>query len=153
LNSVRLRMIADVPVGVLLSGGIDSSLIAALAAETSSHPIKTFTVSIPGNKDYDESRHARVIAKHFGTDHLEVAVSPTSVDVLPVFASQFDEPIGDSSIIPTYLLARAVRSHTKAALTGDGGDELFGGYVHYNALLWLSAIRPFVPSSVRAIAG
>jgi asparagine synthase (glutamine-hydrolysing) len=153
LDSLRLRMIADVSVGVLLSGGLDSSLITALSAEASTKRVKTFTISIPGHPRYDESRYARIVSAHFGTEHTEEEVSPASVDILPELARQFDEPLGDSSIIPTYLLSRAVRQHVKVALSGDGGDELFGGYLHYNLLLWLSLVRAVTPSLLRRVIG
>jgi asparagine synthase (glutamine-hydrolysing) len=151
LHSVRLRMIADVPVGVLLSGGIDSSIVAALSAEASSRPIKTFTLSIPGYKRFDETGYARLVATHLGSEHVEETLSPASVDLLPELARQFDEPLGDSSIVPTYLLSRSVRRHVKTVLSGDGGDELFGGYQHYNLLKWLSVFRAVVPSAIRSL--
>jgi asparagine synthase (glutamine-hydrolysing) len=153
LDSVRLRMIADVPVGILLSGGLDSSLVTAMAARASSGPVKTFTVRFPGHAAFDEGAQARIVADHFGTDHAELPVEPASPELLGVLARQFDEPIGDHAIVPTYLLSRAIRPHAKVALTGDGGDELFGGYRHYNLLLRLDRLRPLVPAGVRSLLG
>ena len=157
LDSVRLRLIADVPVGILLSGGIDSSLVTAMAAGVSSTPIRTFNVSFPGHRGFDEASYARIVAAHFGTKHTELAVEPTSVDLLPALARQYDEPIGDSSMLPTYLVSRLLRQHATVALSGDGGDELFAGYFHYDWLARLERLRGAVPGPLRreasAIAG
>jgi len=147
-DSVRRQLIADVPVGVLLSGGVDSSLVTAMAVRAKSK-VKTFTVRFPGHRLYDETEHARFIAKHFGTEHVELEAEQSSVDVLPVLARQFDEPIVDSSIIPTFLVSRLVRQHCTVALGGDGGDELFGGYVHYNRLLWMQERLGWIPRNIR----
>jgi asparagine synthase (glutamine-hydrolysing) len=148
-NAVRRQLVADVPVGILLSGGIDSSLITAMAARTSAAPVKTFTVSFPGHGSYDEGPYARMVADHFGTDHTELAAEPPSVDLLPVLARQYDEPIADSSIVPTFLVSRLIRRHATVALGGDGGDELFGGYPHYSWVQWQSGARRFVPAVLR----
>jgi len=129
-DAVRLRMRADVPIGVLLSGGTDSSLITAAAAGMSAAPVKTFTVSFPGTA-YDEADRAAGIAEHFGTQHCVLPVDRPSLDVLHDFAGDIDEPIGDSSFLPTYLVSRLTRQHVTVALGGDGGDELFAGYPHY----------------------
>jgi len=130
-SSVRLRLIADVPVGVMLSGGIDSSLVTAMAVRASSRPVKTFTVTFPGHAGFDEAPFARAVAAHFGTDHVEMPAEPASMDLLPELARQYDEPIADSSIVPTYLVSRLIRREATVALGGDGGDELFGGYPHH----------------------
>lgn len=149
LESVRLRLIADVPVGIMLSGGIDSSLVTAMAARVSSRPVKTFNVSFPGHGAYDEAPHARLVAQHFGTDHVELAAEPAVVDVLPELIRQYDEPLADSSMIPTFLVSRLIRQHATVALGGDGGDELFGGYPHYSWLEKHERIRRLVPPLVR----
>ena len=128
-DAVRLRMRADVPIGVLLSGGTDSSLITAAAAGMSAAPVKTFTVSFPGTA-YDEADRAAGIAEHFGTQHCVLPVDRPSLDVLHDFAGDIDEPIGDSSFLPTYLVSRLTRQHVTVALGGDGGDELFAGDPH-----------------------
>ena len=148
-DSVRLRLQADVPVGVLLSGGIDSSLITALAAEVSSQPVRTFTITFPGHGDFDEGPFARLVADHFGTDHTAFVAEPASLDLLPEMARQFDEPMADSSMIPTYLVSGLIRQHATVALGGDGGDELFGGYPHYSSLMGLQSARRFLPAPAR----
>ena len=153
LDSVRLRMIADVPVGILLSGGIDSSLITAMAARVSAKPVKTFTISFPGHGTYDEGPYARMVAEHFGTDHMELAAEPASVKLLPDLARQYDEPMADSSMVPTYLVSRMVRRHATVALGGDGGDELFGGYPHYSWIQQQEQVRRSIPKFVRAAVG
>ncbi|KAF1079114.1 MAG: Asparagine synthetase [glutamine-hydrolyzing] [Candidatus Rifleibacterium amylolyticum] len=129
-DSVKRQLVADVPVGVLLSGGIDSSLVTAMAVR-SSQRVKTFNVRFPGYGSYDETEHARLVAGHFGTEHIELEAGSVSPDLLPKLAAQYDEPINDSSMIPTFLVCQLVRQHCTVALGGDGGDELFGGYPHY----------------------
>lgn len=135
-DSVRRQMVSDVPVGVLLSGGVDSSLITAMAVRASDN-VKTFTIGFPGHKKLDESEHARLIARYFGTQHTELMADPASADLLPRLAHQFDEPMADSSMIPTFLVSQLVRQHCSVVLGGDGGDELFGGYGHYSRLRWM----------------
>ncbi len=147
--SVRRQLVADVPVGILLSGGLDSSLVTAMAARCSSHPVKTFTVSFPGQGHYDEGPRARIIADYFATDHRELVAEPVSLDILTTLARQFDEPLADSSLIPTYLVSKLTREHVKVALGGDGGDELFGGYGHYSAFFRDERIRRGVPRIIR----
>ena len=131
-DSVRLRLIADVPVGVMLSGGVDSSLVTAMAARVSSRRVKTFTISFPGHGAFDEAPYARAVARHFDTEHVELAAEPATVDLLPELARQYDEPIADSSMVPTYLVSKLIRREATVALGGDGGDELFGGYFQHS---------------------
>ncbi len=150
-DAVRRQLVADVPVGILLSGGVDSSLITAMAVRAESK-VKTFTIRFPGYDRYDETEHARLIARHFGTEHVELAAAESSVDLLPLLARGFDEPMVDSSMIPTYLVSRLVREHCTVALGGDGGDELFAGYPHYNRLLWLQQTFGAVPRRLRQAA-
>lgn len=147
-DAVRRQLVADVPIGVLLSGGVDSSLITALAARSRSS-IKTFTIRFPGHEMFDETAHARLIANHFATEHVELDAAECTVDVLPVLGRQFDEPLVDSSMLPTYLVSRLVRRHCTVALGGDGGDELFGGYIHYDRLLWMRRKFGWIPRPVR----
>lgn len=128
-DSVRRRLISDVPVGVFLSGGLDSSLVTAAAAHVSAEPVKTFTIRVPST-GFDETQYARLVARHFGTDHHELVANAASLSVLDDMSSFFDEPLADSSIIPTFLVSRLTRQHVTVALGGDGGDELFGGYPH-----------------------
>ena len=150
-DSVRLQLVADVPVGVLLSGGVDSSLVTALASRLSQR-VRTFTIRFPGHSDLDETEHARLIASHFGTDHTELIAEPASADLLPSLAWYFDEPINDSSMIPTSLVSRLVREQCTVALGGDGGDELFGGYGHYSRLIHLQRRIGNLPRPIRSLA-
>jgi asparagine synthase (glutamine-hydrolysing) len=152
-DSVRRRLVADVPVGVLLSGGIDSSLVAAAAARHSPGRVRTFTVTFPDDPDHDEGPRARLVARHLGTEHTEIPSEPASLDLLPALARQFDEPMADHSLIPTYLVSRAIRRHMKVALGGDGGDELFGGYPHYGWLAGVEKMKRFMPRGLRSLLG
>jgi asparagine synthase (glutamine-hydrolysing) len=148
-ESVRRQLIADVPLGILLSGGIDSSLVTAIASKLSSTPVRTFTISFPGHSAFDEGPYARIVASHFGTQHTELTAEPASIDLLPALARQFDEPMADSSMIPTFLVSRLIRQHATVALGGDGGDELFGGYHHHAWLIQQQRARRYLPPSVR----
>jgi asparagine synthase (glutamine-hydrolysing) len=151
-GSVRRQLEADVPVGVLLSGGVDSSLITAMAARAS-RQVKTFTVGFPSFGKYDESEHARLISEYFGTEHSELYMDNVTPDLLYVLARQYDEPIIDSSMIPTYLVCKLVREHCTVVLGGDGGDELFGGYDLYTHFLSAKEKFKLMPQSLkRAIA-
>ncbi|MBF0434248.1 MAG: asparagine synthase (glutamine-hydrolyzing) [Magnetococcales bacterium] len=147
-DAVRRQMVADVPVGVLLSGGVDSSLITAMAVRASSQ-VRTFTIGFPGHGKLDETEHARLIARHFGTRHTELMAEDVTVDLLPQLARQFDEPMVDSSMIPTFLVSQLVRQHCTVALGGDGGDELFGGYGHYSRLQWMQKKLGPIPRYLR----
>jgi asparagine synthase (glutamine-hydrolysing) len=129
--SVQRQLVADVPVGVLLSGGLDSSLIAATAMKVAGG-VKTFTIGFPGHARLDESPIARRLAGDLGTEHVELMAEPETRELLPMLARQFDEPIADSSMIPTFLVSRLIRRDATVALGGDGGDELFGGYPQHN---------------------
>ncbi len=132
-DSVRKRMISDVPLGVFLSGGIDSSLITAFMVRQSSHKVKTFNVSF-GDESFDESRYARQIASYLETEHYEERLTPKMLlDLVPQIISVLDEPFADASVIPTYLLSKFTRESVTVALSGDGGDEVFAGYPTYQA--------------------
>jgi asparagine synthase (glutamine-hydrolysing) len=157
-DSVRAHLIADVPVGVLLSGGVDSSLLAALAAQESGEAVHTFSIGFE-ERSFDELDDARSVASMYGTRHEELTLRPDAALLLPRLAETFDEPFADSSALPTYLVSELAARHVKVALSGEGGDELFGGYHTYAAdLLALRigrvapGVRPLVerlPSSSR----
>ncbi|MEB3200913.1 MAG: asparagine synthase (glutamine-hydrolyzing) [Synechococcaceae cyanobacterium] len=148
--AVGRQLVADVPVGVLLSGGVDSSLVTAMAVRRSSH-VRTFSIGFPDHGALDETPHARLIARHFGTDHVELMAEPTAAGLLPTLARQFCEPMVDSSMLPTWLVSHLVRQHCTVALGGDGGDELFGGYSHYSRLLWMQQRLWPLPTPLRRL--
>ena len=150
-DSVSRQLVADVPVGILLSGGVNSSLVTAMAARSSSS-VKTFTVGAEGHEKYDESRFARLVANHFGTQHIELQVGEANPDILNPLARQYDEPIFDSTIIPTFMLSQLVRQHCTVALGGEGADEMFGGYEHQRRLLVLQSKFGRIPIAVRRLA-
>jgi asparagine synthase (glutamine-hydrolysing) len=143
-SSVRLRMQSEVPLGAFLSGGIDSSIVVALAQQQSSEPIKTFTIGFPV-KEYDESSYAQLVANHLKTDHRTFMVTPQSIEILDDLVWHYDEPFADSSAIPTWYVSKYTRQHVTVALTGDGGDELFCGYERYRAVnlaSWIDRAGP-----------
>ena len=131
-DSVRAHLVADVPVGVLLSGGVDSGALAALAAEESTGPVRTFSIGFE-EASFDELAGARSVAERYGTQHRELVLRPDAALLLPALAAAFDEPFGDSSALPTYLVSKLAAEDVKVALSGEGGDELFGGYYTYVA--------------------
>jgi asparagine synthase (glutamine-hydrolysing) len=131
-DSVRAHLVSDVPVGVLLSGGVDSSLLAALAAQESGEPLRTFSIGFE-ERTFDELADARRVAERYSTLHRELVLRPDAALLLPVLADAFDEPFADSSALPTYLVSQLAAEDVKVALSGEGGDELFGGYYTYVA--------------------
>jgi asparagine synthase (glutamine-hydrolysing) len=155
-DSVRAHLVSDVPVGVLLSGGIDSSVLTALAAQEGPAPPATFSIGFE-EQSFNELQSARLVASRWGTDHHELVLRPDAAELLVEMAAAFDEPFGDSSALPTYLVSRLASEHVKVVLSGEGGDELFGGYETYAADLLaqrlpsaVSLLRPLVdriPSS------
>ena len=137
-DSIAKRLQSDVPLGAFLSGGIDSSLVVAIAQRQRDTPIRTFTIGFP-EKDFDESIYAAEVAKFVGTDHTRFEVAPDGVQIIDKLVWHYDEPFGDSSAIPTWYLSELTRTQVTVALSGDGGDELFAGYDRYRAL-WLSRL-------------
>lgn len=151
-QAVSRCLLADVQVGCLLSGGIDSSLVAALMSQQSPHRVNTYSIGFREQR-FDEAPHARAIAAHLGTQHTELYVDDRSaLDVVPELGRIYAEPLADSSQIPTLVLMRLVRQHVTVALTGDGGDELFGGYDRYFAVLRLWALQGRLPPSLRPLS-
>lgn len=134
-ESVKLRLISDVPLGAFLSGGIDSSLIVALMAKQMSQPVKTFSIGFE-EADYNELPYAREVAELYKTDHHEMVVRPGSFDLIENIVHHFDEPFGDASSIPTYYVSKLASEYVKVVLSGDGGDELFAGYDSYSAIMY-----------------
>jgi asparagine synthase (glutamine-hydrolysing) len=143
-DSVRAHLIADVPVGVLLSGGVDSSTLAALAAQESSEPVHTFSIGFE-ERSFDELDDARAVAQLYGTRHEELVLRPDAALLLPALADTFDEPFADSSALPTYLVSELAARHVKVALSGEGGDELYGGYYTYAADLLALRVGRLAP--------
>jgi asparagine synthase (glutamine-hydrolysing) len=129
-EAVRIRMISDVPLGALLSGGVDSSTVVALMARESSRPVKTFSIGFP-NEDFNEAGHARLVAQQFGTEHHELVIDADFGETLDKLTHMMEEPFADDSMVPTYCVCALTRKHVTVALAGDGGDEFFGGYDRY----------------------
>lgn len=153
-ESVKMQMMSDVPLGAFLSGGIDSSIIVGLMSHHTDQPVKTYSVGFEGWQSYDELKYARIAAQHFGTDHHEIMVEASAIDLLPKLVTFFDEPMADPAAIPTYLMSRVAREDVTVALTGEGADELFAGYGWY---AWanpggMNRIAGRLPSSVRRAA-
>jgi asparagine synthase (glutamine-hydrolysing) len=148
-DAVRKRLVADVPLGALLSGGIDSSIVVALMAQASSQPVRTFTVGFSDAR-YDERPYARAVAERYATVHEELELREDVAGTLPRLAAAYDEPLGDEAAFPTFLIAEQARRHVTVALAGDGGDEAFAGYERYIA--YGLAARVPAPAARRAAA-
>ena len=151
-EAVRLRLIADVPLGAFLSGGVDSSAVVAMMARVGGGTVKTFSIGFSA-KEYDETRFARMVAQRYGTDHREFVVEPDAVAVLPRLVWHYGEPFADPSAIPTYYVAELARREVTVALNGDGGDECFLGYPRYKAMRYLSQLDAMPEWSRNALQG
>lgn len=147
-ESVKERLIADVPLGAFLSGGVDSSFIVALMSQLIDEPVKTFSVGFIG-EEFDERSYASYVADYFGTDHHEIEVRIDRLDILPKIVKHFDEPIADPAAIPTYLISEFARKNVKVVLTGEGGDEMFGGYERYQSELKFNRYLSLIPDPFR----
>ena len=159
-DAVRCRMVADVPLGAFLSGGVDSSTVVALMQASSDRPVKSFSIGFE-DEGYNEAKHAAEVARHIGTDHTELYVTGEEArNVIPNLPDMFDEPFSDSSQIPTYLVSRMTRDHVTVALSGDGGDELFGGYNRYlqangatgRAVKWPALARKTASAAIQSFS-
>ncbi|MDD4899236.1 MAG: asparagine synthase (glutamine-hydrolyzing) [Candidatus Omnitrophica bacterium] len=150
-EAVKIRLYSDVPLGAFLSGGIDSSTIVGIMSQLSSSRIKTFSIGFEESA-YNELEYARVIAKRFNTQHHEFIVKPEALKVLPVLVERYGEPYADSSCIPTYYVAQQTKQYVTVALNGDGGDELFGGYERYQAMLIAQKVPEFSKNIIKSLS-
>jgi asparagine synthase (glutamine-hydrolysing) len=151
-EAVAKRMVSDVPLGAFLSGGIDSSTIVASMQKASNRPVKTFSIGFQ-EAEYDESQHAAAVARHLGTDHHQLIVSPSdALEAIPLIPEYYDEPFGDASQVPSYLLCKMTRGHVTVALSGDGGDELLAGYTRYRIANEILGATNAVPHALRPAA-
>jgi len=155
-EATKIRLISEVPLGAFLSGGVDSSIVAALMAEVSDRSVKTFSIGFE-EQDYSELKYARRVAEHIGAEYNEFVVRPNALEVLPVLVEHYGEPYADSSAIPTYYVAKETRKHVTVALNGDGGDESFAGYERYAAMKLAERYqripRPLRTSVIAKMAG
>ncbi len=143
-DSIRIRLRSDVPLGAFLSGGIDSSLVVAIAQQQLETPIQTFSIGF-SEADFDETHYAKMVADHVGTKHERFEVQPDALNIIDQLVNQYDEPFSDSSAVPTWYLCEMTRKHVTVALSGDGGDELFGGYERYRALKLSGQLQAWLP--------
>jgi len=146
-EAVRKRLVADVPLGAFLSGGVDSSIVVGLMSRLMDQRVRTFSLGFAGEPGFDETRYARLVAQQFGTEHTEFVVEPKAFHLLESLVWHHDGPFGDPSAIPTYLVAQLTRQHVTVALNGDGGDELFAGYLRFQAAI----VADYLPRSLSSL--
>lgn len=151
-DAVDRRLVADVPIGAFLSGGLDSSAVVAFMARLSSRPVKTFTIGFDDPEGFDERPYAAEVARHFGTDHTEFVVGPDKVTLVERLVGFYDQPFGDASALPTFVLSEQTREHVTVALCGDGGDELFGGYERFAAGMAVHRLASLPTPATAALA-
>lgn len=151
-ETVKLHMISDVPLGAFLSGGVDSSSVVATMAQLSSQPVQTFSIGFKEAK-YNELEYARKVSKLYNTNHHEMILEPASVEIIDDLINMFDEPFADSSAIPTYFVSKFARESVTVALSGDGGDELFAGYLHYAKAKHIASAMHFLPDFIKSTFG
>ena len=152
-SAVEKRLVSDVPLGAFLSGGLDSTIIVGVMSRLMAQPVKTFSIGFEGDAAYDETQYARLAASHFGTDHSEFRVTPHAIELIDPLIWHYDGPFGDSSAVPTYLVAKMTREHVTVALTGDGGDELFAGYLRFQAAALAERLPRMAGRGLRAALG
>src|SRR6185295_9462324 len=148
--AVERRLVSDVPLGAFLSGGIDSTIVVGVMSRLSSAPVKTFSIGFEGDAAYDETAYARMAAERFKTDHTEFRVSPSALDLIDTLIWHHDGPFGDSSAVPTYIVSKLTRNQVTVVLTGDGGDELFAGYLRFAAAVMSERIPKALGRAARA---
>jgi asparagine synthase (glutamine-hydrolysing) len=153
VNAVERRLVSDVPLGAFLSGGLDSTIVVGVMSRLIDTPVKTFSIGFEGDPAYDETAYARQVAAQFGTAHTEFRVTPAAVDLIDTLVWHHDGPFGDASAIPTYIVSRLTRQHVTVALTGDGGDELFAGYIRFAAGVAAERLPKVIRRIARASAG
>jgi asparagine synthase (glutamine-hydrolysing) len=151
-EAVRKRLVADVPLGAFLSGGIDSTVVVGLMSELTAEPVHTFSLGFADDPTFDETRYARLAAERFGTKHTEFVVEADALELVDALVDGYDEPFGDSSAIPTHVVSGLTRRHVTVALTGDGGDELFAGYLRLPALAWGERLPRWLGAAAGAVA-
>jgi asparagine synthase (glutamine-hydrolysing) len=152
-EAVKNRLIADVPLGAFLSGGIDSSIVTGLMSKLTDTPVKTFSIGFSEDVRYDETAYANIVAKRFKTDHHVFVVTPSTIELIDKIIYHYDEPFGDASAIPTYIVSNLTRQHVTVALNGDGGDELFAGYTRFIAATMSEGIPPLIRKLLSDMSG
>jgi asparagine synthase (glutamine-hydrolysing) len=146
-SAVERRLVSDVPLGAFLSGGLDSTIVVGVMSQLMTEPVKTFSIGFEGDEAYDETSYARIAAQRFKTDHTEFRVSPSAIDLIETLNWHYDGPCGDSSAVPTYIVSKLTRQQVTVVLTGDGGDEVFAGYLRF----WAAVMSERIPRAAGAI--